>query len=283
MYGIIYKITNQINGKIYIGQTVQPLQRRFKQHISMALRNLPNLSHIHLYAAIRQYGPQAFNIEQIDSASSRNELNQKEQYWITTLQTLNTAVGYNCAYGGQGNVAYERLLAGAAKRKGRKMTEETRRKISLANKGKPKSAEHKKHLSEHHHLKTLHTLLYKDGTIKKTTDSVAKLAKSLNVTTVELKRASIVGEFRCGNFYLLDLEDPKIAFGRKYRYSKELIVIDPLTNKLTTPCKLRILLGRDAKYSQFKHTSVYDYFIAYIQKEMLYYINKHKQLLEEEN
>ena len=161
------------------------------------------------------------------------------------------------------------------------MKDETKLKISIANKGKPKSAEHKKHLSENHHLKTVHLLVYKDGTMKKTTDSVKVIAESINVTATMLKRASFVGEFRCGEFYLLDLEDPKVAFGRKYRYSKELIVKDPLTNELTTPCKLRILLGTNKDYIKFKHTSIYDYFIEPIAQKMLYYIKKHNQLLKE--
>ena len=281
MYGIIYKITNLINNKIYVGQTTQPLNRRFKQHINNALRASYQLNKIHLYAAIRHYGAENFCIEQIDSADTRQELNQKEIYWINELQALDNNIGYNCAYGGQGNVAYEQLLLGAAKRAGRKMAEETKQKISAANKGKPKSDLHRKHLSENHHLKTIHILIYKDGNISPTMESIDSLAKSLNVTATALKRASLVGEFRCGDFYLLDLEDPKIAFGRKYRYSKECIVVDPITKKLTTPCKLRISIGRSADYSQFKHTSVYDYFIEEIKTKMLYYIKKHNILLKE--
>lgn len=281
MYGVIYKITNLVNQKIYIGQTVQSINRRFKQHINNALRNNSTLNRIHLYAAIRQYGADNFSIEQIDTANSKQELNEKEIYWITTLNAMDNTVGYNCAYGGQGNIAYERLLAGAIKRTGRKMKEETKQKISNSNKGKPKSDEHKKHLSEHHHLKTTHVLLYKNGTIKTTTDSIKTIAESINTTATMLKRASTVGEFRCGDFYLLDLENPKIAFSRKYRYSKKLIVKDPLTNKLTTPCKLRILLGSNEKYKQFKNTSVYDYFIEDIQTDMLYYIKRHEDMLKE--
>ena len=80
MYGIIYKITNLINQKIYIGQTIQALKRRFKQHINNALRNSKNLKQIHLYAAMRQYGVTNFSIEAIDTANSKEELNQKEIY-----------------------------------------------------------------------------------------------------------------------------------------------------------------------------------------------------------
>lgn len=59
---IIYKITNQINGKVYIGETIRPLNRRWYKHLCKAI----NGSKEHLYCAMREYGVENFVIEEID-------------------------------------------------------------------------------------------------------------------------------------------------------------------------------------------------------------------------
>lgn len=86
----IYKITNTVNNKIYIGQSIRPIEQRFKRHINDAINN--NLD-THFARAIRKYGRDKFIIEQIDVASSQDELNKKEQYWIKYYDTINK--GYN--------------------------------------------------------------------------------------------------------------------------------------------------------------------------------------------
>ena len=75
----IYKITNLKNNKVYIGQTIRPIEQRFRRHISDAIND--NLD-THFARAIRKYGPENFAIEQIDYANNDEELLQKEQYWI---------------------------------------------------------------------------------------------------------------------------------------------------------------------------------------------------------
>lgn len=86
----IYKITNIQNNKIYIGQTIRPIQQRFNRHINDALNNTLNT---HFARAIRKYGKDNFYIEEIDIATSQEELNQKEQYWIQYYDSINN--GYN--------------------------------------------------------------------------------------------------------------------------------------------------------------------------------------------
>ena len=86
----IYKITNIQNNKVYIGQTIRPIKDRLNRHINDALHNILDT---HFARAIRKYGKESFIIEEIDTASSQEELNQKEQYWI---QYYNATIdGYN--------------------------------------------------------------------------------------------------------------------------------------------------------------------------------------------
>ena len=86
----IYKITNIQNNKIYIGQTIRPIEQRFRRHINDALNNVLDT---HFARAIRKYGKDSFTIEQIDTASNQEELNKKEQYWIHYYNSVNE--GYN--------------------------------------------------------------------------------------------------------------------------------------------------------------------------------------------
>ena len=86
----IYKITNIQNNKVYIGQTIRPIEQRFKRHLSDALNNILDT---HFARAIRKYGKENFIIEQIDEAQTQDELNQKEQYWIKYYNSVNE--GYN--------------------------------------------------------------------------------------------------------------------------------------------------------------------------------------------
>lgn len=74
MYGIIYKITNLINSKIYIGQTIKKMQIRWKEHQSAAKRGINTYFH----KAIRKYGIENFVIEQIAEANSKQELDELE-------------------------------------------------------------------------------------------------------------------------------------------------------------------------------------------------------------
>lgn len=73
----IYKITNIQNNKIYIGQSINPIEERFHRHIQDAVSNRLDT---HLARAIRKYGADSFRIEQIDTATSQKELTLKEHY-----------------------------------------------------------------------------------------------------------------------------------------------------------------------------------------------------------
>lgn len=86
----IYKISNSINNKVYIGQTIRPIEKRFKRHINDAINYVLDT---HFARAIRKYGKENFYIEEIDRANDQEELNLKEQYWIRYYDSVNN--GYN--------------------------------------------------------------------------------------------------------------------------------------------------------------------------------------------
>lgn len=95
---IIYKATNTINGKIYIGQTIQKLQDRIDGHVRDSKRSNRRLTYF--ANAIRKYGILAFNFIVIDTANSIEELNLKEQFWIDFYNSTDKLIGYNLDSGG---------------------------------------------------------------------------------------------------------------------------------------------------------------------------------------
>ena len=98
----IYKISNIQNNKMYVGKTTNSIENRFKRHINDALSNRLDT---HLARAIRKYGKENFFIEEIDTAQSIEELNEKEIYWIKYYNSCKN--GYNETLGGDGGNTYK--------------------------------------------------------------------------------------------------------------------------------------------------------------------------------
>lgn len=102
----IYKITNKINGKSYIGQTVSKLSIRFNQHINYAKRAKESGKKLfYLSKAILKYGKENFTIEVVEEVLNVDLLNDREIYWITFYDTFNS--GYNLNKGGHFRVKPE--------------------------------------------------------------------------------------------------------------------------------------------------------------------------------
>lgn len=95
--GFIYKITNDINDKIYVGQTSGTLEERFKQHKKKM--NSEDRKTYPLYNAMRKYGVEHFAIEALEETDN---LQEREQYWIKYFDSYNN--GYNATHGGDGQV-----------------------------------------------------------------------------------------------------------------------------------------------------------------------------------
>lgn len=96
MRGFIYKITNTINSKSYIGQTIQNVKERFYQHC--ATKCSKAVSNMAIHRAINKYGKSNFTVEVIEEIDSAN-LNDRERYWIKYYNSYNN--GYNSTKGGQ--------------------------------------------------------------------------------------------------------------------------------------------------------------------------------------
>lgn len=156
---VVYKVTNLVNGKIYVGKDS---------------KNKPSYygGGVLIGKAIKKYGKEAFRKETIEQCASQEEMNEKELYWIIKLNTL-VPKGYNITLGGGGfkGKHTKRTKEGLSKKlsewwkdpekrkmqserlKGRKLSEEHKRKISEGGKGKhqtPLSEEHKRKIGEAH-------------------------------------------------------------------------------------------------------------------------------------
>ena len=77
MSAIIYRLTNTVNQKTYIGLTTQTLERRWRAHVNSATRG----SSCHLHNAIRKYGPDAFTHDVLEETTT-DLMNEREIHWI---------------------------------------------------------------------------------------------------------------------------------------------------------------------------------------------------------
>jgi len=96
--GYIYKITNLVNYKIYIGQTIKTIDERWYEHIWYS----KNKSNIHLYNSIKKYGIKNFKIKELLKCYNQEDLDFFEDYYIVVWDTMNPEKGYNKMRGGWG-------------------------------------------------------------------------------------------------------------------------------------------------------------------------------------
>jgi hypothetical protein len=117
MYGIVYLATNTINKKVYIGQTTMTLNQRISCH---RINKRCRLFH----RAIQKYGMDVFQWTTLAECVSKEELDQKEMYWIEKLNANNPVFGYNLKSGGAGNGKHseetKKLLSDIAIKENRK-------------------------------------------------------------------------------------------------------------------------------------------------------------------
>jgi group I intron endonuclease len=153
---IIYKVTNKINGMVYIGQTIFSLKKRKENHIWLSETEGKSLGYFH--RAIKKYGTKNFEWEVLCQCASIDDLNKLEMYYIALYNTFEN--GYNLTMGGGGSAGHKHdkitkkklsvLKLGimhskahnkkiSKSRTGQRLTEETKAKIAskLSGKGNP--------------------------------------------------------------------------------------------------------------------------------------------------
>ena len=130
MSAYLYVITNRVNGKQYVGQTIHSIDRRWQHHRISARKSWRGCRH--LAHAIRKYGADAFLVDQFACLVnySQDEINIAERAAIDSLGTL-APNGYNIRQGGSNG----------------RMHDESKAKISAYQKGRQKSAEHAANIS----------------------------------------------------------------------------------------------------------------------------------------
>lgn len=103
----VYKITNDVNNKVYIGATRFSLRKRWKEHLSDAGRE--DRCDRPLYKAINEYGAEKFHISIIEKCND-DVLFEREKFWIEQYGSY--LDGYNATYGGQGKpcVDYDMIV-----------------------------------------------------------------------------------------------------------------------------------------------------------------------------
>lgn len=127
----IYLIKNVINQKCYVGQTVQTLEKRWKRHCWQSTQQSSRMA---ISKALSVHGIESFELTLLQTCDDQQSLNAAEQAWIAKLNTL-APHGYNLTTGGN--------------MKGH-LSDESKRKISVANQGRIRSVETKEKLSISH-------------------------------------------------------------------------------------------------------------------------------------
>ena len=138
--GVIYKITNLLNGKIYVGQTRQKLNVRLYRH---KIDNRPGIDE-----AIQKYGWENFKAETVEECPCEM-LNEREIFWIKELNSM-APNGYNLTSGGERDytVSEKSRAKNSESHRGKKLSQETCVKMSKSRTGEKNPFYGKHHTEE---------------------------------------------------------------------------------------------------------------------------------------
>lgn len=142
----IYFHKNIDNGKMYIGQTIRTMERRWKDHVVLSKK--PKYP---FHFAIRMYGPESFTHGIICECDNQEDADLMEEYCKDVFWASVDEWGYTCKAGsGHGIYSEESKKKMSESHKGRLLSEEQKRKIGASNIGKVMSEEAKKKISQAH-------------------------------------------------------------------------------------------------------------------------------------
>lgn len=232
----IYKISNDINDKLYIGKTLYTIERRWYQHKNNA-KNRKDLKHLPLYSAMNKYGIEHFKIEKIEEVTDEKELSAREQYWIKFYNTYN--YGYNASIGGDGLQLYDYDYIWELWEQGNTIKQISslipcndyvvRTVLNIHN----ISTEERKERSANQQEEVHKPYRRKVNQIDIQTNKIIKTYNSVREAAITIQ---------CDNSYLSKIcKDNKIAFGYKWEYQNNDYVKKDFTAKPV--CKLDLKTG----------------------------------------
>lgn len=179
----IYKITNIVNNKIYIGQTTKSINSSYLGSGTIIIK------------AVKKYGKDSFIKEVLEVLEDLCELSEREIYWIEYYNSTDRNIGYNISSGGNGGNLGEivnKKLSDISKESGRLIGNKLRSGVPPINKGvamseeqkdklrKPKTDEHKRKLSEVRIGKHTKPIICLNN--NEIYESIKEAANSLNLT-----------------------------------------------------------------------------------------------------
>lgn len=145
----VYLVTNLVNKKRYVGVTSHSVERRWYHHTAAARNGSSQV----LHRAIRSYGEDEWEMITIQTCSSVEHMYEREKFWIERLGThVSLGKGYNVSWGGEASgagwhhteehrVKMSGAMKGVPQRKRGPMSDEHKAKISVANTGRKLTSE----------------------------------------------------------------------------------------------------------------------------------------------
>ena len=233
----IYKISNDVNNKLYIGKTLYTIERRWYQHKNNA-KNRKDLAHIPLYSAMNKYGIEHFTIEEIEEVKDEKQLSEREQYWIKYYNTYN--YGYNASIGGDGLQLYDYDYIWDLWEQGNTIKQiaalipcndyVVRTVLDIHN----VSTEERKNRSAYRQDKSHEPYRRKVNQIDTTTNKIIHTYNSVREAAEAI---------HCDNSYLSKIcKDKKIAYGYQWEYQNDNYIKKDFTAKPV--CKLDLKTGK---------------------------------------
>lgn len=108
----IYLITNTINGKYYVGQTIRTVEKRWREHLKYSKQiEGKSTKKAHLYNSMRTHGSENFKIETLCECPDIETLNSSEKFFVSFTASYKPSFGYNQTMGGNNALLTERAKA----------------------------------------------------------------------------------------------------------------------------------------------------------------------------